>query len=208
MTHYPKEQVEARHCPKHPRYVTKPFCPDCQRELEMERANLTPQPAVSGDVVEWVDEQKERMNFQNWYSSQPLATRKHADYTSWLARATLPPVQPIGEDEAVEVMARAINAYEQESYHLDSGRLHPNEKPGDTGFMADARSAYRALLSLLAHSKPAGSEKLKYNCTACQDTGKIYWTDYSNGQGLDIDRVDDCDQCPTTPLAGSKDGGK
>lgn len=43
--------------------------------------------------------------------------------------------------------------------------------------------------------KPRKKAKAKYKCTHCNDTGKIHWTNYSNGQGLDIEEVDDCTHC-------------
>lgn len=56
-------------------------------------------------------------------------------------------------------------------------------------------------------SSPHPSGAVEYNCYACKDTGVIKWRDYSNGQGLDIDREDDCDECPTLSASPAMDGG-
>lgn len=44
-------------------------------------------------------------------------------------------------------------------------------------------------------ASPLVGKAVKYKCPSCRDTGRITWTDYSNGQGLDIDREDACDKC-------------
>ena len=57
-------------------------------------------------------------------------------------------------------------------------------------FILDAQAA----LDSVAAPVPQ-QEVVAYKCRYCKDTGKITWVDYSNGQGLDIDREDDCEKC-------------
>lgn len=47
----------------------------------------------------------------------------------------------------------------------------------------------------LARTGPPKKKPSKYKCSKCRDTGRVKWTDYSNGQGLDIEREDECTYC-------------
>ncbi|OWK35493.1 hypothetical protein [Fimbriiglobus ruber] len=51
-------------------------------------------------------------------------------------------VKPLSEERAVEVMATAINDFEQRAYREAA---QPEALPDDTGYMSDARAAFRAL---------------------------------------------------------------